>query len=87
MTITNKTAYKFRVECGPDYTRIKRVIGDRMVENKYECDGFGDIEVTIESTLSLDQLRQLISSVPDAHVAVQTIMPVAEYTGDRNYDL
>lgn len=79
--------YKFRVECNADYDLIKIVVGDRMVENECSYNMFGGAEVTIESSLSLDQIRRILYSITDAHVATQTVMPIAEYTGERNYDL
>jgi hypothetical protein len=84
--------YKFRCECPDDYERIQAVCGEGMIEAKVipqfinEIIPISDQEVEFKSTLSYKQLLHMFDGVVDAHIAFQTLMPIEEYTGERDYD-
>ena len=84
--------YKFRCECPFDYDRIQAACGEGMNEAKVipqfinEILPIPDIEVEFKSTLSYEQLLRKFDGVADAHIAFQTLMPIEEYTGERDYD-
>ena len=45
-----------------------------------------DLDVEFKSTLSHEQLLRKFDKVTDAHIAFQTLMPIEEYTGERDFD-
>ena len=46
-----------------------------------------DVVVTFYSNDTLDEIRDVMRHVVDGHVMWQTVQPVAEYTGERDYEL
>jgi hypothetical protein len=83
--------YKFRCECPNDYERIQAVCGEGMFEVKIIPQfikeiPIPDLEVEFKSTLSYGQLLRKFDEVTDAHIAFQTLMPIEEYTGERDFD-
>ena len=83
--------YKFRCECRNDYERIQAVCGEGMIEVKIipqfiQEIPIPDLDVEFKSTLSYEQLLRKFDKVTDAHIAFQTLMPIEEYTGERDFD-
>lgn len=84
----NNNAYRFRAECQVEVDELRRLIGIQMDRiTIVNTAPFPDVEVEIETSLSLNELRDLMRQVVDGHVMVQTVAPTDEYTGERNYDL
>jgi hypothetical protein len=84
----NQMRYKFRAECRHDYDCLLQILPTEPNNEVIEpSDGFPDIEVEFDLNITIDKLRDLMREVEDGHVMVQTVMPIDEYTGDRNYDL
>jgi hypothetical protein len=92
MKVSMPPTYKFRCECLVDYERIQAACGEGMIEVKVipqfinEIIPISDQEVEFKSTLSYKQLLHMFDGVVDAHIAFQTLMPIDEYTGERDYD-
>jgi hypothetical protein len=92
MKVSVPPTYKFRCECLVDYERIQAACGEGMIEVKVipqfinEIIPISDQEVEFKSTLSYEQLLRKFDGVDDAHIAFQTLMPIEEYTGERDYD-
>ena len=83
--------YKFRCECRYDYEDIQAVCGEGMIEVKIipqfiQEIPIPDLDVEFKSTLSYEQLLRKFDQVTDAHIAFQTLMPIEEYTGERDFD-
>ena len=83
--------YKFRCEIQYDYDCLQKVCGKDMSNVliiPQFIDGYPipDRVVEFQSTLSIDDLLRKFKSVIDAHVAFQTLMPIENYTGERDYN-
>jgi len=89
--LSTPPTYKFRCECRYDYEGIQAVCGEGMIEVKIIPQfikeiPIPDLEVEFKSTLSYEQLLRKFDEVTDAHIAFQTLMPIEEYTGERDFD-
>ena len=86
---TNTTnVFKFRAECINDVDRLKDVLrkrGERIRMTIDEEPPWIDVVVEMETTESLDGIKQAMRKVIDGHVMLQTIAPKDEYTGERRY--
>lgn len=84
----NINTYRFRAECQVDVDELRRLIGTKFDRTTIvNTAPFPDVEVEIETSLSLHELQDLMRQVVDGHVMVQTVASAAEYTGERNCDL
>jgi hypothetical protein len=79
--------YKFRAECAWDVTELLR-----ETKIKYEkitiipSQRFPDVEVEIESeSMNHQDMIDCLKCVIDGHVMWQTVQPISEYTGVRDY--
>ncbi len=82
--------YKFRAECFHDVQEFIPLVfaqGKPFAFKIYPDTLFPDAEVEIEADISLEDMRSLMRQVFDSHVMVQTVMPIDQYTGERNYEL
>jgi hypothetical protein len=84
--------YKFRAECSLDALTFKdNTIGltDNFEITQQDIDGLPipDVDVEFESDLSLDEIIDEMRDIIDGHVMLQTVKPIGEYTGERDYDL
>lgn len=78
--------YRFRAECVPD---IGRLLSDRDFQFLYleiEC-SLGDSVCSFSSSLSLDEVRNIMWRVVDGHVMAQSVAVAENYTGERDFDL
>lgn len=48
--------------------------------------GLPDVDVILQSLVSVSDLTEVMRGVADSHVMIQTLNPVATYTGERDYD-
>jgi len=83
--------YKFRAECQEDVLDLLILLpSGNIVDHDFDPfdEASPDVEVEIElKNTTLDELREIMTEVIDGHVMVQTVMPIEEYTGERNYEL
>lgn len=80
--------YCFRAECQPDVDELRSLLGgcfDKITI--VNSPPFPDVEVELETELSLEELRAVMRRVVDGHVMGQTVASRDEYTGERGYDL
>ena len=80
--------YKFRAECSQDAEQFKQE--NREAISNFEIvpvEGFPDVDVTFDSHLELSEIIELMKDIDHGHVMYQTVKPVDEYTGKRDYDL
>jgi hypothetical protein len=83
---TGGKTYKLRAEGLNDFLAFLQ--NDMYFKIKYftiEITGFPDVVVTFETNSSLSEIKQKLKEVPDSHVMLETVKPVNEYTGEREY--
>lgn len=85
--------FKFRAECLADVReKWLAALADNDAEvEAIHCvslnDELPDVEVTFYSDDSLDEIRDVMRQIIDGHVMWQTVAPIAEYTGQRNFEV
>jgi len=80
--------YKFRAECAEDAYRFEAKNRDAILNMQITpTEGIPDVEVTIDCELKKSEIILLMKEIADGHVMYQTVLPINEYTGHRNYDL
>lgn len=78
------TTYKFRAE-GENDANLFYETNKAVIHNyKTETAGTTDVIATFDSTLSLDEIIELMQNQADSHVMYETVKPISEYTGDRD---
>lgn len=85
-------AFKLRAEGQCDADALMNALGDNYADFMVEqasIDGvpIPDVDIAILSPLSLDEIRDIIRTIPDSHVMLQTVQLEQDYTGERDYDL
>lgn len=86
------TTYKFRAECYDDVEQFEE-LADNLISHVIvtvaypEIFGHPDVIVTFDSEQSIESLIALMQYVDDSHVMHQTLKPINEYTGERDYSL
>ena len=83
---TGGKTYKLRAEGLNDFLAFLQ--NDMYFKMKYftiEPTGFPDVVVTFETNSSLSEIKQKLKEVPDSHVMLETVKPINEYTGEREY--
>lgn len=90
--IRQRSSHAFRFECEVD-------LGHLLVAAQNQCGQFFRLvavapelqhdtmhhHVYVDSDLTLEGIRNLMRTVPDGHVMVQTVAFVDEYTGVRDF--
>lgn len=84
--------FSFRAECKVDVERFHQECARRglLVTWAMQSDEIGpDVEVDAQSTASLAELRDVMHSVVDGHVMLQTLRecPLSQNTLERDYNL
>ena len=84
--------YKFRAECSHDALTFRdNTIGltenFTIIPQDIEGSPIPDVDVEFDSEMSLDEIIDEMREVIDGHVMLQTVKPIEEYTGERDYDL
>ena len=80
--------YRFRAECSVDFDELYRTIWRKVKYATITIEPpFPDVEVEIETDMSLDDLRDELRAVPDGHVMLESSATSNEYTGDRDISL
>jgi len=80
--------YKFRAECQPDIDALFELLPPENVLWWQVSLAFGaqfpDRVCEIElSGMMLDDLKNVISKIPDGHVMLETVAELKDYTGER----
>lgn len=74
--------YKLRAECWFDVNRLVEKICPKTL--KVDKPGLlPDCTVEFETDLPIGLVRAVLRRIPDAHVMLETVQPVAAYTGER----
>lgn len=76
--------FKLRAECLID---LNVLINSSDIINKEIKKEYGEPTMVFETSLSIQQIRFLLETQDDTHVAIQTLALESEYTGERNYNL
>lgn len=82
--------YKFRAECEHDLNELSKLIRNNKKEATIEAvkhAKFPDCEAIISTELTLVEIRSTMKEITDGHVMRQTIKPLHEYNGERDYSL
>lgn len=84
--------FSFRAECPADLVRFKVACASAGVTTSLAAHTDGecpDVDVELESSASLDALREVMRGLNDGHVMLQTIREcrLKENTLARDYDL
>lgn len=80
--------YRFRAEVRSDADNLYRNIADKVEYVTMTIKPpFPDVEVEIETDMSLNDLRDEMRAVPDGHVMLQTVATTDKYTGERDFSL
>ncbi len=80
--------FKFRAEGLCDVDRLKGVLrkrGKRIRMTIDEKPPWIDVDVEMETTETLGDIKDSMRKVSDGHVMLQTIALKDEYTGERRY--
>ena len=77
--------FKFRAECLRDVEELLHQINHSGMEINIKFFHVPDVEVTLLTDLTLDSIIQEAREIDDCHVIVDTIQPVQEYTGERDW--
>tara|TARA_R110000868_G_scaffold275187_1_gene534865 strand:- start:177 stop:440 length:264 start_codon:yes stop_codon:yes gene_type:complete len=86
------TTYKFRAETLIDIELFKIQAGGHIsnlkaIPNDPETSTFPDITITFDSEMPIENLIYIMRKVEDGHVMFQTLKPIEEYTGERDYSI
>jgi hypothetical protein len=92
LLISNKSVkpfqYKLRAEC---FTDVAHLVQSEYFQisafNMVRKDSLPDVEFEFTTVLTIDELITAMKPIRDAQVMYQTVKPVSEYTGERNYNL
>ncbi len=77
--------FKFRAECERDVTEVRKIFGKEIKRiNMTIWHPYPDIEVEIQTELSLEEIKESIEDIRDGHVMLETITLKEDYTGIRN---
>ena len=77
--------FKFRAECLRDVEELLRQINHSEMEVNIKFFHVPDVEVTLLTSLTLDSIIQEAREIDDCHVIVETIQPIQDYTGERDW--
>ena len=86
-TRNDMNTYALRAEAPRDIMLFIKAIRNESAFKQLLIPDDVDASLVFLSGLSLDELRECIGGIDDGHVMRQTVMPISEYTGERNYEL
>lgn len=79
--------YKLRAECSHDIALFIQKAHTEFTEFKMvKKTGFPDVEFEFMTALELDEIELILEEIQDSHVMCQTVKPLDEYDGERNYN-
>ena len=76
--------YRFRAECESDVNSVLKALKGNVVSITQSKESFPDVNVRLITDLSLNEIRERMRTIEDAHVMIQTIAHHMDYTGNRN---
>ncbi|MFZ2406596.1 MAG: hypothetical protein WAW41_15795 [Methylobacter sp.] len=83
--------YKLRAECPSDLEGLARALKESSIKatlaTEQDAASLPDCEAIITTVEPIEIIRDIVRTVVDGHVMVQTLKPEADYDGVRNYDL
>lgn len=74
--------YKMRFEATADFCRFLNVCATKAVSVRNFASDHADV-VAFDTDVTLAEIKALLERVPDGHVMVETVAPIAKYTGKR----
>lgn len=82
---SNKSiSYKLRGEVVDDLLHFVQRATFRIDNFKVDqMEGIPDVELTFESKLTIDELKEILNTIEDSHVMIETLSEASFYTGDR----
>jgi hypothetical protein len=84
------TDYKFRAECMHDVQELYNIVNFRDTVTNFVVTldpvGLPDVDVSFTSTLSAEEICALMDTIPDTHVAMESLDLAENYTGERFRD-
>jgi hypothetical protein len=85
--------FSFRAECDGDaiqFLATAEALGHKVQGTVHpDDDGLPDVEVEVRTDATLEQLQDVLRSMVDAHVMLQTLqqLPLDANSLERNYDM
>ena len=79
--------YKFRAEGQVDVDKFGKKLGLRLPIETEKIFRGPDVRGTFASWIPIETLRLIAFCIPDCHVICETLMPIDEYTGERDWEL
>lgn len=79
--------YKFRAECENDVLAFRDITKGVTFDFVFLDGVRPDVTVEFESPLTIEEIRAEMAKMDDGHVMLQTVMPIEQYTGERDTTL
>ena len=80
--------YKLRAECSNDVVLFIQNTHSQMLNfSMVKYPELPDVDFEFETELALEEIILILKDIEDSHVMYQTVKPIEEYTGDRDYNL
>lgn len=88
ISVEPMTIYKFRAECKRDVDEFIKVgkISETDIDIANDDNGLPDVDLELKSYKSIKEIRELMSTIIDGHVMVESLNYADKYTGERWYD-
>lgn len=83
--------YKLRAECSRDVLNFIQAANDCMSTfnmtriNDPLSNRMPDVAFEFEIDLELSEVIDLLKTIPDSHIMYETVEPIEQYDGERNY--
>ena len=82
---SSNNVFKLRAEGLNDFLAfLQEGMYFRVKSFTVETSSGPDVVVSFETDASLSEIKSKLDEVPDSHVMLETVMPINEYTGERN---
>jgi hypothetical protein len=76
--------FHFRAECQADVNKLRQLLGEKVEKIATTfATAYPDVEVEIDTSLSLNDLKATMRQIVDGHAMVETVTQGDEYTGER----
>jgi hypothetical protein len=75
--------YKLRTECTVDVINFL----NKLIDYSLTSFSLSEGEFEFETDLTLDKIILILQNLTDTHVMYQTVKPIEEYTGERDYKI
>lgn len=84
------TKYKLRAESSTDVMNFLDVIYLKLISfsmMRIDHNFPNDVVLEFETELNLKEIISYLRDIEDSHVMYQTVKPIMEYTGERDYEM